>query len=542
MKRLYRLLMVMVALTAIPGMRAWSQFDYSFTAGTGEEIDLDAAGWTSVFGATEGARGQSGSSRQFDLPFTFIFDEKEYNQVWITPMGVIALGDNQFNSTGNNDLTASGRPVIAPFWEQMRHPSRNSGRDGNGASTVISTVGSAPFRIFVVDYMQLAFGWNNGPTRASFQIRLYEGSNKIEFYYSEMDPYSDWGIEVSTSASIGIASASDRFISVSPYGSGADVSRDNVNNYVDILYNNPIDNDLLLTFIPCQIDVAGNIDEGGTSGMGSGENILAGKKTERYRASTFTPFEITFDPSCSSREYSLSLGGPNASEYKISTTGGTIYGGERVPVEIEFTPTGTGVRSATLTVKDDKNFNRVYNLSAEGSPRLVWTGNPAQGGTQNVANGDIFLNGLRVPRLSSQDFTPITFSVPANPAAPSAPITYSINDRTGQYKIRNPITGQLVNSYTFTPAPGASVSPIVVFTATGVGNQRAELTVNGEGDVRVFPLIAYSIAPGGNLFVNGEQIGPESSMFQKDFICVGNSVNGSPTVSTSAAISALNTP
>lgn len=395
-------------------------------------------------------------------------------------------------------------------------------------------MGTEPHRVLVVSYNMMTIGqFGNGVVNElSFQTRLYEGfSGKIEFYYAHMDANDAWGWSggtLSTSAGIGIAADGERFISMSPEGGDATYSKSEANNSVDILQS-PIDDAVMYTFIACNVFPSGDLSQGGTIGMANGDQLLVGKKSERYRAITYMPFSLLYDGACADgRNYTFKITGDAAADYEISPSSGTIYGDETITPTITFTPTQAGVRTATLKLTDDNGQSLSYTLVAEGTPRVLWTGNVDEGGTVSLATGDLFLDGSLVPRLSSQSFTPITFAIPVNPVAPDGPVTYTIVDPTGQYKVRNPQNGALVDSYTTSIPQGGTASPTIVFNPTGVGFQPARLTVDAEGDVREFNLNAYSVAPGAQFRAAGAPIDATSQLFQKDFVCAGEYVQSYP--------------
>lgn len=161
----------------------------------------------------------------------------------------------------SNDLAQESVPILAPFWDQMRLGSRS------GSQINYSTEGSAPNRIFVVEYkdMALSGGGDGTVTRVTFQIRLHEQCNLIEFYYENMDPGNSvgWsGGTVTTSGSIGIANGKT-FISVTPNGNTATTSASKANNNIS-LGSSAIDKGVLYKFTPAGISLSGNTAQGGT--------------------------------------------------------------------------------------------------------------------------------------------------------------------------------------------------------------------------------------------------------------------------------------
>lgn len=528
MKRLQiHRLFTAAAMLIVLAAPAWGQLDYVFSVSTGSLKSLSSPVSThSTYTGSNGWLAIPSSAVLVPLPFPFLFNSTSYNDVSITNNGVIGLGASSMSEGTSNDLAQESVPVLAGFWDQMRLGSRS------GSQVRYSTEGTAPDRIFIVEYkdMALSGGGDGVVTKITFQIRLYEQCNLIEFYYDNMDPGNTvgWsGGSITTSGTIGIADGKT-YISVTPNGSTATASASKANNNIS-LGATKIDKGVLYKFTPAGISLVGNTAQGGTTGMVNGDNLLSGKKVQRYLATPFTPFTMKPYSGCLPAKYTITVSGSSAAEYSVTPNSGTLSIGQTITPTINFRPTNTGVRPAVLTFSDG-TVTRTFNLVGEGTTRLTWTGNTAQGGTPNlVTNKDTLLNNSRVERLIPGFFKPIDIAVAANITAPDAPVTVSIVDSTGlgQYKIMDP-NGNPVNSFTFSAPQGATFSPNIRFLPTGVGYQRGSITVNAEGETRFFILNAYSVAAGGEFYIGSERIGPTSQIFQKDYICVGEAVQSYP--------------
>ena len=114
-----------------------------------------------------------------------------------------------------NDLTASGmRPVIAPLWDDL---------DGTNGEASYKVTGTTPNQILTVEWKN--WEWNASATGAvvSFQLKLYETSNNIEFIYKPESTNVNSG-----SASVGITDTtigSGSFLSLSSLSNTALVSK-----------------------------------------------------------------------------------------------------------------------------------------------------------------------------------------------------------------------------------------------------------------------------------------------------------------------------
>lgn len=147
------------------------------------------------------------ASAPIPLPFSFKFACTTYNQVVITENGWFTFDPNCWDFHNVNDLSnqigsAPGidRPIVAPLWDDLAG-------DFAGGNINHQTLGLTPNRIFVIEWKQML--WNaNGVTWAiSFQCRLYETINRIEFVYQRNGTATQFlsTIPPLPSASIGLA-------------------------------------------------------------------------------------------------------------------------------------------------------------------------------------------------------------------------------------------------------------------------------------------------------------------------------------------------
>jgi len=138
---------------------------YTRTTGTGATI---VPGTTLVPGSS-----CDDCSNPVTIPFTFSF----YGQPFTTA-NVISNGNLQFSSADTTFTNtclpyAAGNNVIAPHWDDML-------LTGAGQGIFTSTTGSAPNRIFNIEWTG---GYFSGGGTADFEVRLYEGTNQIDFVY-----------------------------------------------------------------------------------------------------------------------------------------------------------------------------------------------------------------------------------------------------------------------------------------------------------------------------------------------------------------------
>ncbi|HVK39346.1 MAG TPA: choice-of-anchor D domain-containing protein, partial [Candidatus Kapabacteria bacterium] len=524
----FNLLLALMALAMSSSTATAALTDYLFSVSSGSA--LTPSSWTSVWSGSAGSRGSyAGATRTINLPFNVLFNNASYSQITLSSYGLIAFGST-VNSSYSNTLAGTGNPVITAFWDNIYI---GGGAPSPGCSYSPSirygTTGSSPSRVLVIDYNKVSRGYCDGcqygPMFIDFQVRIYEGSNRIEFQYSNMSAtwptcaQNYWGSgSTSTSGSIGLAAGTSDFISVTPSGSSASINRSTANNSVN-LASTTITSGTIYTFTPCNVDVIGNVAQGGTATMTSGDILLSTKSVERGASATYQPFTMSLVAgSCATRNMTVTLAGAHAGDYTVSPIGAVnLAAGQTIQFSVTFTPQSIGQRTATLTINDPLGAPRVYTLRATGLPRISWTPDLAQGGTPTLTSGDTLLKDIIVLRLNPRDFTPITLrNFSANGAIPPAVITYSIDSAGGlstQYTLQTPSTVSL--------GAGQSHTPIIRFRGTGLGVQHATLTINADGEIRSFPLKAISGAPGIAITALGVTADPGNPVFHQTYSCVG---------------------
>jgi hypothetical protein len=193
-------------------LRAQAIYSYGFesSAGTYEEI----TGGTVVYSQTEeiavnlSNRAFIGSttsvtekttSTGFLIGFDFLYGGSAKNQFAVSPQGLVFLGNGQVtvdpeNITGSifmNNNYSEGKTDVIGTTQQ------GTGVDVSADNTTeirYELTGAAPNRVLVVQFKKLKFGssWSAGTeVSITHQIRLYEGTNNIQFVYNEFDEVSN---------------------------------------------------------------------------------------------------------------------------------------------------------------------------------------------------------------------------------------------------------------------------------------------------------------------------------------------------------------
>jgi len=141
----------------------------------------------------------SGDDKQsvVTLPFTFVYDGIQYDQIQVSTNGWLELGRGEAGSDSglstaeqlsyvgainNERLASTERPtkVLAPWWDDL-----TTGDDGQIAFRI---EGSAPQRRLIVQWKNMRAYSSGSTTSISFQVHLMESGNSIEFHYGPLKP------------------------------------------------------------------------------------------------------------------------------------------------------------------------------------------------------------------------------------------------------------------------------------------------------------------------------------------------------------------
>lgn len=155
-----------------------------------------------------------GYANNIPIGFNFVYNSVSYSSVAVSTNGYVSLGNpiGSVNSYVNNlstgTATLSPRPILAPLWDDLNFNS--------AASISYQTTGTAPYRIFTVQWLNARWAYNATNPGISFQLRLKEYDSKVEFIYRP-----EAGALLAPSASIGIsniATGSGNFLCLASTG------------------------------------------------------------------------------------------------------------------------------------------------------------------------------------------------------------------------------------------------------------------------------------------------------------------------------------
>ncbi|MBM4380407.1 MAG: putative Ig domain-containing protein, partial [Deltaproteobacteria bacterium] len=177
---------VAVGLLALLPGRALAQYAYStqgavspgtYTALTGSNAgtvvyEYDASVWSTGWTVS--------------LPFPFEFYGQSYTTVGVALEGYLDFGQTDLSTTSNRAIPHSNsiypHVAVAAWWDSLYDKAPSSAGPATRIST--RTFGTAPNREFVVDWANISSSSSSSASRFSFQVRLFEGTNRIRISYA----------------------------------------------------------------------------------------------------------------------------------------------------------------------------------------------------------------------------------------------------------------------------------------------------------------------------------------------------------------------
>ncbi|MDX5347704.1 MAG: choice-of-anchor J domain-containing protein, partial [Hymenobacteraceae bacterium] len=195
----WRKLLCLAVLSIFAYSTAFAQLvagNYSFTAASGTFTPLGASATT-----VPTIQADDEISASIPLGFTFAFEGVNYTDVKASSNGFLSFNASSSSVNSNNlsSSTSSSRPLVAPLWDDL------DGRATGGSTASYLVTGTAGSRVFTFEWLNWEWRYNSNDPVISFQVKLYEGTNVIEFIYRQ-----ESGAVVATAtngASIGIAGA-----------------------------------------------------------------------------------------------------------------------------------------------------------------------------------------------------------------------------------------------------------------------------------------------------------------------------------------------
>lgn len=228
MKKIYLLAAVFLMLN-----KGYTQVNYSFFATTSTYTAIVGGTSPTLLATTSGGATDEGYANNLPIGFTLAYNGTNYTSIGVCTNGFAylhATGLINSSVTYNNNLAsglgANARPIIAPLWDDIDVQS--------AANIKYITSGSAPNRSFTLEWSNVLWDYGAADAAISFQLKIYETSNIIEFIYKQ-EPGALANIGTGLGASIGITAAvngANNFMSLSSSEANPSVSFTNETNNI----------------------------------------------------------------------------------------------------------------------------------------------------------------------------------------------------------------------------------------------------------------------------------------------------------------------
>lgn len=421
---------------------------------------------------------------KYGLPFKFTYDGVEYSEgqeLAISSNGWMMFGTDNASPKINWDIV--GDKEVPRAISIFSH-------DMVVGGIYIGVEGESPDRVFSVEFRDMRFIESEKPS-VHAQIKLYEGSNNIEFIYSEngleMFPKEIFGVGLN-----GAESKKEEFSFLRYENAFAITPKENVRflpsgggsgvDAVPMLTIAPTSHDFGSLLVYKELTTCFTLTNTGTPAEGNGKDI-------RLMISS-----LSFSPSA-----------PDYSIISSTIPEGGLGVGESAEICIRFSPMGSGQRSSALmiTSNDAETPTKGFGLSGNGLAPLV-----------SVNTVDLFKNKIAdVDDSLTQSFW-ITNTG-----------SYALNVHdiviNGEYRDQY----EIMNMPTESIAPGESVEVHVLYIARYEGRLPSELIVMTDAFVnpnRMVRLWAQGVIP--RMSVNVRSI-------DFDSVSIGETVTQTITIS-----------
>ena len=175
-------------------IKGFPKFDYNFSYRQDEFQQITGTVLTNFV--------NDGENITLPVGYDFSYDGTPVTAIRANLNGWLEIGTSYSANAETNELSNTALvPFLAPLWDDLT---------SDGQTRIIYLVeGTSPTRTFIVEWKDVLWG----SQRQNFQVKLYETSNVIEFWYGNMNTNSGG------SASIGINNAGgclNKMISITP--------------------------------------------------------------------------------------------------------------------------------------------------------------------------------------------------------------------------------------------------------------------------------------------------------------------------------------
>lgn len=170
---------------------------FTFATSTGAALD-PMTGATTVLTTSN---DDTPTASPANIGFTFAFNGVNYTQYSVSPDGWILLGGATASSQFTNQVTSTTNiPKLYPYWDDLA--------TGTNGSVKTLVTGTAPNRIFIVEWNVTIPRNTTGAANSTFQAWLYETTGVVEYRYGTM------GAQTSNNISAGYTVNATNFSSI----------------------------------------------------------------------------------------------------------------------------------------------------------------------------------------------------------------------------------------------------------------------------------------------------------------------------------------
>lgn len=156
--------------------RAWAMDAFSHVVVTPRQET-----YPQLSGGTVVSLIQANDTVSAGLPigFDFKLNGSSYNTAYASSNGFLSFNSNLV-SLKDNDLSNAyfdSQPLLAPLWDDL---------DGSNGTASYRTTGAVGSRVFTFEWRNWKWGVTATAPNISFQVRLYEGSGRFEYAYTNV--------------------------------------------------------------------------------------------------------------------------------------------------------------------------------------------------------------------------------------------------------------------------------------------------------------------------------------------------------------------
>jgi YVTN family beta-propeller protein len=129
--------------------------------------------------------GNNAVSSAIDLTFPFNFFGVDYTQIYVSDNGYVSFlsGQTSQPTAGTIPSRVAPNAIIAGWWGDLK--------PNYGGTITYQVLGSAPSRVFLLQYQDVPYALLSLGAKVSFEIKLFETTQVIEVHYDSAPVYSD---------------------------------------------------------------------------------------------------------------------------------------------------------------------------------------------------------------------------------------------------------------------------------------------------------------------------------------------------------------